>query len=108
MAAVEFLKDVVNFSTSPAIFISLAALLFFASMRWRFFWKPKVALGVALAGALFLVVSMLDPDFALIVKKPDNVPIVAMLFLVGFFVWLAMHQALQNDDRIARREPVAE
>ena len=34
-------------------------------------------------------VSMLDPNFALIVKKPDNIPIVAMLFLVGFFLWLS-------------------
>jgi hypothetical protein len=48
-----------------------------------------------------VAVSMLDPNFALIVKKPDNVPIVAMLFLVGFFVWLSMHQAIRNDERIA-------
>ena len=108
MAAVEFLKDVVNFSTSPAIFISLAAMLFFASMKWRFFWRPRVAAGLGVAGVVFLAVSMLDPDFALIVKKPDNIPIVAMLFLVGFFAWLAMHQAHQNDDRIARGEPVGE
>ncbi|HJS56479.1 MAG TPA: hypothetical protein VKA01_00130 [Vicinamibacteria bacterium] len=105
MAAVEFLKDVVNFFTSPAIFISLASILFFASMKWRFFWRPRVALWLGLVGVVFLAVSMLDPDFALIVKKPDNIPIVAMLFLVGFFVWLAMHQAHQNDDRIARGEP---
>ena len=53
---------------------------------------------------LFLAVSMLDRNFALIVKKPDNVPIVAMLFLVGFFMWLAMSQAHANDERIARGE----
>jgi len=47
---------------------------------------------------------MLDRNFALIVRKPDNVPIVAMLFLVGFFMWLAMSQAHANDERIAKGE----
>ena len=45
---------------------------------------------------------MLDANFAQIVKKPDNVPIVAMLFLVGFFWWLSMWQAIQNDERIEK------
>jgi hypothetical protein len=57
---------------------------------------------------VFLAISMFDPNFALIVKKPDNVPIVAMLFLVGFFWWLSMHQAIQNDERIAKGLPPAE
>jgi hypothetical protein len=65
------------------------------------FWKPKVALGLGILATVFLAVSMLDPNFAKIVKKPDNVPIVAMLFLVGFFLWLSMYQARQNDARIA-------
>src|SRR4029450_10908277 len=59
-------------------------------------------------GAVFVGLSMLDPDFALIVKKADNVPIVAMLFLVGFFVWLGMHQAYATDARIAAGEPPME
>ena len=33
--------------------------------------------------------SMTDQEFAEIVTKPDNVPIVAMVFLLGFFTWLA-------------------
>jgi hypothetical protein len=57
---------------------------------------------------VFVAVSMLDQNFALIVKKPDNVPIVAMLFLVGFFLWLSMHQAYTNDARIAAGEPPME
>jgi len=102
VAAVEALKGLVNLLTAPAVFISLAILLFFASLRYKQVWRPKVAAGVAFGAALFLAVSMLDRNFALIVKKPDNIPIVAMLFLVGFFLWLSMHQALQNDARIAQ------
>ena len=105
---VNALKETINFLTTPAIFITLAAVIFFASMKYRVFWKPRVALATGIAGSLFLVASLFDPNFALIIKKPDNIPIVAMLFLVGFFVWLAMSQALENDDRIARGEPVRE
>jgi hypothetical protein len=67
-----------------------------------------VAGTVGILGALFLAVSMLDPNFAKIVKKPDNIPIVAMLFLVGFFTWLAMWQAQKNDERTARGEKPGE
>src|SRR5512145_1117348 len=101
MAAVEFLKDAVNFLTNPPIFITLAAVLLLVSIGRPGWWRPKIALAVGLAGAVFLALSMLDPDFLLIVKKPDNIPIVAMLFLVGFFLWLSLYQAHTNDARIA-------
>jgi hypothetical protein len=108
MAFVETLKDVINWLTAPERFISLAVVAFFLSLRYKSFWKPRVAAAVGLGAVAFLLVSMLDPDFALIVKKPDNIPIVAMLFLVGFFSWLSMYQAHRNDERIARGEPPAE
>jgi hypothetical protein len=105
---IEAIQNAINFLTKPALFISLASLLFFVSLRYRAFWKPRVALAVGILGALFIGVSLLDPDFALIVKKPDNIPIVAMLFLLGYFLWLSMHQAFQNDDRIAAGQPPME
>jgi hypothetical protein len=101
MIVVESLKAVINSLTAPEIFISLAAVLFLLSLRFQAFWKPKVAAAVGLGAVLFVAVSMLDPNFAKIIKKPDNIPIVAMLFLVGFFTWLAMSQAHSNDERIA-------
>jgi hypothetical protein len=42
------------------------------------------------------------------VTKPDNVPIVGMLFLVPFFTWFAMREAVRNDDRLARGQQVVE
>ena len=44
--------------------------------------------------------SMTDPEFAAIVTKPDNVPIVGMVYLLGFFTWLATYRAVQNDERM--------
>jgi hypothetical protein len=102
MAAVETIKSAINALADPKWFISLATLLFVVALYSKAVWKPKVALTLGVLGAMFLYVSMFDKNFALIVRKPDNVPIVAMLFLVGFFAWVAMYQAHRNDERIAQ------
>ncbi|GIS62968.1 MAG: hypothetical protein CM1200mP2_51930 [Planctomycetaceae bacterium] len=44
---------------------------------------------------------MTDYDFRQIVGKPDNVPIVALLYLVGGFTWLYFYKAVENDRRLA-------
>src|SRR5213078_1908823 len=54
--------------------------------------------------ALFFGLGGLDPNFRLIITKPDNVPIVGLIFLLVFFVWYAMQQAVLNDRRIAKGE----
>ncbi len=104
MGAVNTVKDVVNLLTNPPIFITLVALVFFLVIGRRGFWRPKVGLVVGVVAAIFVALSTLDPNFRLIVAKPDNIPIVAMLFLVGFFFFLSMSQAYSNDERMARRE----
>src|SRR5258705_3426386 len=44
--------------------------------------------------------SITDPNFAQIVTKADNVPIVGLIFLLGFFTWLGAYQAVTNDERL--------
>jgi hypothetical protein len=39
---------------------------------------------------LFFGLGGLDPNFQLIVTKPDNVPIVGLIFLLVFFTWYSM------------------
>lgn len=39
-----------------------------------------------------------------ILKNPDNVPIVGMLFIIPFYVWLWWREARRNDRRIANGE----
>jgi len=70
----------------------------------KFFVKPAVAWTMLNLSLLFMGLSMTDQDFAAIVTKPDNVPIVAMVYLLGFFTWLAASKAVQNDERMARGE----
>ena len=102
------LKDVINALTAPEIFITAGAILLLWALFNRGVGRSRPALIIGILAVVFLGVSMLDPNFALIVKKPDNVPIVAMLFLVGFFLWLSMSQAYENDDRIAAGQPPRE
>jgi len=37
--------------------------------------------------------------FAGIVARPDNVPIVGLVYLLAFFLWLGASLAVANDDR---------
>src|ERR1044072_2311078 len=37
-------------------------------------------------------------------SAPDNIPIVAMLFLVPFFTWMGISQAMKNDELIPELE----
>ena len=84
--------------------LALVVLYLFRS----FFAKPVVA-WVGLNVSLILMgMSMVDQEFSAIVTKPDNVPIVAMVFLLGFFTWLATHRAVENDERTAKGLPPLE
>lgn len=100
----EVLKGLINRLTDPKIFLPLFAVLFFLALRTRWVWTNKVGL-VALIGSLvFFVVSFQDPNFQVIVTKGDNIPIVMLLYVVGFFVWYSMKQGYENDERMAKGE----
>ena len=50
---------------------------------------------------MFFVFGTFDPNFRLIVTKPDNVPIVGLIFLLVFFIWYSIREGVLNDRRIA-------
>ncbi|HET9830168.1 MAG TPA: hypothetical protein VFP91_00605, partial [Vicinamibacterales bacterium] len=58
--------------------------------------------GYGVLGALFafFIFGTFDPNFRLIVTKPDNVPIVGLIFLLVFFIWYSIREAVLNDRRI--------
>ncbi len=105
----ESVRAVADRLFSPQVYsggiLIILSLLFLGR---RFFSKPIVAWSMLNLSLFFMGVSMTDMDFARIVMKPDNVPIVAMVFLLGFFTWLAAHQAVQNDERAAQGLPPLE
>ena len=99
----------VNANTGPVIYTVGTTILLVVLYVFRaFFVKPAIAWSIWNLMFLFLGVSMPDPNFHAIVAKPDNVPIVALVFLLAFFTWLATYRAVQNDRRLENGEPPLE
>ncbi len=101
-------KTFVNWATGPVVYsVGTTALLAFLFVFRRFFVQPMAGWGLLNAVLVLMGLSMADPNFAAIVTKPDNVPIVGLIYLLGFFTWLATSRAVENDDRMAQGlEPV--
>jgi hypothetical protein len=99
---VGILKSVFNAVADPRLFFVLAVLAL-VILVWK---RERIAsntVGYGLLGliGLFFVGGIFDPNFRLIVTKPDNVPIVGLIFLLVFFTWYSMREAVLNDRRIA-------
>src|SRR5262245_1901965 len=93
----------------PILYVCLSVIGFIALLRFRkFFTEPAVAWAVFNASLLFGGWSMTNPNFLVIVTKADNVPIVLLIYSVGFTTWLGLRQAVLNDERMARGEPPME
>jgi len=96
------IKEFINLFADPRLFFMLgvAALVVIV-------WKREVfarnAVGYSLFGflTLFFVFGMFDENFRLIVAKPDNVPITGLIFLLTFFTWYSIREAVRNDKRMA-------
>ena len=105
----ESWREAINKGTGPVIYsvgttAGLVVLFFFR----EFFVRPAVAWTIWNFMWLLLGLSMTDRDFYDIVAKPDNVPIVMLVFLLAFFTWLATYQAVRNDRRLENGEPPLE
>ncbi|MFM8284883.1 MAG: hypothetical protein ACKOCW_15155 [Planctomycetaceae bacterium] len=103
------LRGVVNSLSGPVLYtLGTTALLTVLFVFRRFFVRPMVAWTILNGMLLLMGLSMADENFASIVMKPDNVPIVGLVFLLAFFTWVATKQAVVNDDRIAQGLPPME
>ena len=96
-----FIKGLINALADPKYFFVLAVLSLVV-LVWKRDRIASNAVGYGLLGllGLFFVFGIFDPNFRLIVTKPDNVPIVGLIFLLVFFTWYSMREAVLNDLRI--------
>ena len=104
-----FIKDFFNLLADPRLFflLSVGALVVLVWKRERF---ASIGVGYGVLGILsaFFLFGAFDPNFRLIITKPDNVPIVGLIFLLIFFTWYSMRQAVLNDRRLAAGQPPEE
>ena len=102
----QFVRDAIDFVSGPTTFFIGATLGFIAIIAYRrFFANGLVAWSIVNLFLLYFGLSMTDFDFRDIVTKPDNVPIVGLIVLVGFFTWLGLRRAVINDSRMAQGLP---
>jgi len=103
------LTETVDKLMGPVTYTTLSVIGFVLLLVYRkFFTQPTVAIAGLNLSLLFGGWAMTNPNFRAIVAKEDNVPITMLIFSVGFFTWLGLFRAVQNDERIAKGEPVLE
>lgn len=106
----EWFKLAVDSVVADPVYYFVLSIVLFGLMIWlRDWWtKPAVAWTLLNISLVFMALAMTDYDFRQIVGKPDNVPIVAMLFIVAFFTWIYFSRAGDNDRRIEQGLPLRE
>jgi len=103
------IKEVIDSLSGPVTLTvgSLAGmwLLYVGRVWWT---HPPIAWSLFNLSLLAMGLAMADANFFEIVGKPDNVPIVGLVFLLGFFNWLATYKAVINDERRKQGLPPVE
>ncbi|MCH7839634.1 MAG: hypothetical protein IID38_05300, partial [Planctomycetes bacterium] len=106
---IERVKEFINAVCQPHWFMILSVLGLVIFLRfYRTLTRPAVAGPLAALGLLAFLASCMDENFAKIVTKADNVPIVMMMFAISFVIWLAFRQAAINDENIEAGRPLTE
>jgi Cytochrome b(C-terminal)/b6/petD len=98
-------KGLFNALADPRLFF-IMAVVSLVVMVWKREQMASNAAGYGMLGllGLFFLFGTFDANFRLIITKPDNVPIVGLIFLLIFLTWYSMREAVLNDRRIAAGE----
>src|SRR5262245_60089950 len=96
------IKSLFNVVADPRVFFVLAVVSLFV-LIWQREKFASNAVGYGALGFLgvFFIFGTFDPNFRLIVTKPDNVPIVGLIFMLVFFICYWVREAVLDDRRIA-------
>ena len=110
MDLVEAIKWFVTLLTGPKTFMILMTAWCLVSVWKPGWWVQPKRFAVMMGGFVFLYIFSIatDANFRLIAFKPDNVPIILMLFLVVYFTWLGFWRGHRNDLRRQEGRPLIE
>lgn len=106
----DSIQGFLNFFFRPEILLAMSIGSLTAFCRYRkFCTQNKIMAGFVLGfPVVFFALSAMEENFWIQFRKPDNVPISVMFWLVIFFTWLAIKKGVENDDRTAAGRPVYE
>jgi hypothetical protein len=105
----DAIKEFVNLFADPRLFF-VVSVIGLAAVVWKreLFSRDAVGYGLMAFLGVFFAFGLADENFRLIIAKPDNVPIVALIFLIVFFTWYSIREGVKNDQRIAAGEETIE
>ena len=83
---IELLKSFVNLLFNPSYALTITILLVLGLYRFRHIATQNKWVAGAIIGSpvVFFALSAFDPNFWIQFKRPDNIPIAIMMFLVVF------------------------
>tara|TARA_B100001750_G_scaffold238410_1_gene244874 strand:- start:65 stop:1183 length:1119 start_codon:yes stop_codon:yes gene_type:complete len=118
---IEQIKHIIDYISAPTISFTLLTVLFplfFPPTDW--FDKVNKKLGLwriwTNAGGFiifvlitaFFVLGFNDVNFSIVLTKPDNFPIILMIYTMFFFTWYGMKKSYINDKRLEKGEKPVE
>jgi len=104
-----WLRDGIDAACNPlTLYLAALVTLIVAWYARRWLVRPMVGLTFLNLAIIWLGASLLDPDFAAEVGRPDNVAVVGMLLLMAGCLWAAAHSAVENDRRLTVHQPPVE
>jgi len=109
----DIIKNCIDYLSAPTISFTLSTLLFpflFPPTDWfdrmnrklriyKLWTNTGCIIGLTLI-TLFFLLGYFDSNFSIILLKPDNFPIVLLIYSMFFYIWLGMKKAYINDERI--------
>jgi hypothetical protein len=107
---VETIQGILNFLFRPELLLAISIVFLWALLKYRKVATQNNIVAALLLGSpvVFFALSALEENFWIQFKRPDNIPIAIMMFLVVFFCWLGLKLAVDNDDRIRDGRPPKE
>ena len=108
------IKNFMNFFSEPIVSFTFMTIIFpfiFPPTDWfekkhkqfgfNKLWTNNGGIFIFSILILFFIIGYFDPHFNKILSKPDNFPIVLLIFSMFFYVWFSMKKAYNNDIRLS-------
>ena len=114
---IEQLKHTIDYLSAPTISFTLLTVIFpfvFPPTDWfdkvskKFgiwrIWTNTGGFILFILTTAFFYLGFNDENFSIVLTKPDNFPIIMMIYTMFFYTWYGMKKSYINDRRIERGE----